>query len=429
MRKSILIGVLAALMLFAFTACENGAPTSPLYGKEIQGVSPVSAPDYVAGEKIDPSAITLRVNFNDNTYAEFKGSELGMKLDTALVAGSNAATVTVAGQEYVVNVNAYAVEGFNVDFSTIKAETVIIDSTTEVSTDGATIDVVYNGGKTKEAVKAIIDSDSVLSEFATLPIAAFGITGWEDVKDGQTFTFTVPAANASSTDPDSGLTYTFTGSKTVTAKIAEVGTYTTPVIKQTNEVFTVAADSDDASKNTLAKVEYDVSFSVTKEGKTIPVTFKSTALGDWSVSFPGKYAAGYKLTKSTETIEVVFTNATDYPGLEVKGELTVTTTADYPLNITVAEAEGKDKETYAAGALVPASNFSFTATGAWASGKTYADDEAKKNELSSSLFEADNIKKLTADTEDKSYMVQFEYKTAPGKGTININEIGVQIKN
>ena len=402
MRKSILIGVLAALMLFAFTACENGAPTSPLYGKEIQGVSPVSAPDYVAGEKIDPSAITLRVNFNDNTYAEFKGSELGMKLDTALVAGSNAATVTVAGQEYVVNVNAYAVEGFNVDFSTIKAETVIIDSTTEVSTDGATIDVVYNGGKTKEAVKAIIDSDSVLSEFATLPIAAFGITGWEDVKDGQTFTFTVPAANASSTDPDSGLTYTFTGSKTVTAKIAEVGTYTTPVIKQTNEVFTVAADSDDESKNTLAKVEYDVSFSVTKEGKTIPVTFKSTALGDWSVSFPGKYAAGYKLTKSTETIEVVFTNATDYPGLEVKGELTVATTADYPLNITVAEAEGKDNETYAAGALVPASNFSFTATGAWASGKTYADDEAKKNELSSSLFEADNIKKLTEASEGKT---------------------------
>ena len=429
MRKSILIGVLAALMLFAFTACENGAPTSPLYGKEIQGVSPVSAPDYVAGEKIDPSAITLRVNFNDNTYAEFKGSELGMKLDTALVAGSNAATVTVAGQEYVVNVNAYAVEGFNVDFSTIKAETVIINSTTEVSTDGATIEVVYNGGKTKEAVKTIIDSDSVLSGYDTLPIAAFGITDWEDVKDGQTFTLTVPTANASYTDPDSGLTYTFTGSKTVTAKTAEVGTYTTPVIKQTNEVFTVAADSDDASKNTLAKVAYDVSFSVTKEGKTTPVTFNSTALGDWSVSFPGKYAAGYKLTKSTETIEVVFTNTTDYPGLEVKGELTVTTTADYPLNITVAEADGKDKETYAAGAPVPASNFSFTATGAWASGKTYSDDEAKKNELSSSLFEADNIKKLTAATEGKTYMVQFEYKTAPGKETISINEIGVQIKN
>ena len=429
MRKSILIGVLAALMLFAFTACDNGAPTSPLYGKEIQGVSPVSAPDYVAGEKIDPSAITLRVNFNDNTYAEFKGSELGMKLDTALVAGSNAATVTVAGQSYVVNVNAYAIEGFNVDISTIKAETVIIGSTTEVSTDGATIDVVYNGGKTKEAVASVVEADSVLSEIAELPIEAFNIPeDWKDVKDGQTFTATVPTTASSITNPDTGLVYTFTGSKTVTAKIAEVGTYTTPVIKQTNEVFTVAPASG-TEKNVLSYVVYDVSFSVTKGETTTPVTFSSASTGDWEVSYPGKYAPGYKLTKSTETIDVVFTNETDYPGLEVEGELVVTTTADYPLTITVAEAEGKDKVTYAAGATVPASNFTFTASGAWASGKTYEGDEAKKNNLDTNLFAADNIKKLTASTDDKTYQVQFEYKTAPGKEEISISKIGVQIKN
>ena len=416
MRKSILIGELAALMLFAFTACENGAPTSPLYGKEIQGVSPVSAPDYVAGEKIDPSAITLRVNFNDNTYAEFKGSELGMKLDTALVAGSNAATVTVAGQEYVVNVNAYAVEGFNVDFSTIKAETVIINSTTEVSTDGATIEVVYNGGKTKEAVKTIIDSDSVLSGYDTLPIAAFGITDWKDVKDGQTFTLTVPTANASYTDPDSGLTYTFTGSKTVTAKNAVVGTYTTPVITQTNEVYT-----EGTAKNTLDKVAYKVEFNLTVDDETIPVSFTSAEMGDWEVEYTGKYAPGYKLTKSTEDVAVVFTNDT-YSGLEVKGTLKVTTTKDYATAITVGIAEGHEDDTYTAGSSIPTSSFTFTAT-KFASEKTVTDENKK---LDTGLFKADDVKKLTAPTE--SYDVKFSYKENPGTETITFTTTAAKVE-
>ena len=40
MKKSILIGALAVLMLVAFTACENNAPTTPLYGKAVESIKP-----------------------------------------------------------------------------------------------------------------------------------------------------------------------------------------------------------------------------------------------------------------------------------------------------------------------------------------------------------------------------------------------------
>ena len=174
MKKSILTIALAVMLVFAFTACNNTAPTSPLFGKQIQGVSLVSAPDYVAGETLDASAVTLKVNFDDNTSMNFKGSELGLTMSGALAAGSNAATATIADLEYTVNINAYAIEGFNIDISTIKADTVVRDATT-VPSNGATIDVVYNGGKAKTAPEAIVSADTTLQGMVNIPVEAFGI--------------------------------------------------------------------------------------------------------------------------------------------------------------------------------------------------------------------------------------------------------------
>ena len=427
MKKSILTIALAVMLVFAFTACNNTAPTSPLFGKQIQGVSLVSAPDYVAGETLDASAVTLKVNFDDNTSMNFKGSELGLTMSGALAAGSNAATATIADLEYTVNINAYAIEGFNIDISTIKADTVVRDATT-VPSNGATIDVVYNGGKAKTAPEAIVSADTTLQGMVNIPVEAFGIDWDENIKEGAKFTMTVPADMASQTIDKK--VYTFSGSKTITVVEAATATFSNFKIEQTNEVFTVAGDSN--AKNTLSAVEYKGSFTLTDaDGESSVVKFSSDEMNGWTLVFPEYHAEGVKLTKASETFPVKLTNST-YAGLEVTGELDVKTTADYPVTITVAAAEGHEDDTYKAGAAVPAGNFTFTASGAWASGKTYSGDEASKNNLSSSLFEADNVLKeqpdsATAGTPD--YDVQFRYKTLPGTASITISPVEIEIKN
>ena len=86
MKKSILIGALVVLLLAGFTACSNNTPTSPIMGKQVEGVTLVSAPDYIyAGsfdlggltyefeDKIDPAALELEVLFNDGTRTKYKG--------------------------------------------------------------------------------------------------------------------------------------------------------------------------------------------------------------------------------------------------------------------------------------------------------------------------------------------------------------------
>ena len=62
MRKSILIGVLAALMLFAFTACDSQVPNIPNAGdNDIAKVTIASAPTFYAGGSADDVYVTVDV--------------------------------------------------------------------------------------------------------------------------------------------------------------------------------------------------------------------------------------------------------------------------------------------------------------------------------------------------------------------------------
>ena len=66
MKKCILIGALAALMLFAFTACEQ-APGFTMGTHVLSDVQYVSGPlTYYEGETFDPSAYTIRLVYADN---------------------------------------------------------------------------------------------------------------------------------------------------------------------------------------------------------------------------------------------------------------------------------------------------------------------------------------------------------------------------
>ncbi len=68
MKKRVFIGVLAALMLFAFVACDSQATYSDKTLVRL-GVEKVSDKDYLVGQEFDPSTITVTAYFRDGSTA------------------------------------------------------------------------------------------------------------------------------------------------------------------------------------------------------------------------------------------------------------------------------------------------------------------------------------------------------------------------
>lgn len=71
MKKGILIGVLAALMLFAFVACDNSTPVN----KTIEGLEvTTSKTDYFVNQTFDPSTVSVLVRYTDGSTAPVNAS-------------------------------------------------------------------------------------------------------------------------------------------------------------------------------------------------------------------------------------------------------------------------------------------------------------------------------------------------------------------
>lgn len=157
MKKSILIGALVVLLLAGFTACSNNTPTSPIMGKQVEGVTLVSAPDYIyAGsfdlggltyefeDKIDPAALELEVLFNDGTRTKYKGSELGVEGKT-ITSKTTPVDVKIGTLTFSVNVPAYEPTGATLVFDEAEQTTITFDATS-LSLEGVVLDVEYAGG-------------------------------------------------------------------------------------------------------------------------------------------------------------------------------------------------------------------------------------------------------------------------------------------
>ena len=156
MRKSILIGVLAALMLFAFTACENSAST---YKIPVGITAEASNTEYLVGEYTDPSTITATVRFSDGSTQAFTGTQLGIPAQKT-TSTEPVVTVPVAyGASYSVSgdkieatggvgtyVNLYV---YSVDSATISNLPATAAYDGKVDTTGVAVTVTYNHGKTR----------------------------------------------------------------------------------------------------------------------------------------------------------------------------------------------------------------------------------------------------------------------------------------
>lgn len=90
MRKTFLIGVLAALMLFAFTACDAQVST---YKIPASMTAQAAKTEYLVGEAIDWDTITATVTYTDGTTQTFPGS--AVLAGTASVSTANAGLVQI----------------------------------------------------------------------------------------------------------------------------------------------------------------------------------------------------------------------------------------------------------------------------------------------------------------------------------------------
>ena len=106
MKKSILIGVLAALMLFAFTACDNTATTG--FDQAVISITAEGTPEYFVGDEVSVSDYTVTATrFNGETFTV---DPADLKLDAkalALVPSTGksgdtvaAGTITYTGYTY-----------------------------------------------------------------------------------------------------------------------------------------------------------------------------------------------------------------------------------------------------------------------------------------------------------------------------------------
>ena len=182
MRKSILIGVLAALMLFAFTACENQVPNLPVQGgKDVANITVTSTTVYAGQEYNESVPAVVSIVYKDGTTTDNVAVQLTVTGGTAK-AGSNFGTIAYEGLkdstgkavDWTVEYQAIAVTDANVTVDEDALE-VEYDDLSSPSTIKGNVSLVYADGYVTPAVEETLSWNA------------------EDVEDITAVEYTVPA--------------------------------------------------------------------------------------------------------------------------------------------------------------------------------------------------------------------------------------------
>ena len=191
MKKSILIGVLAALMLFAFTACDNTATTG--FDQAVISITAEGAPEYFAGDEVSPSDYTVTATrFNGETFVvsveDLKlkdGSTVGTPTDNGDVV--SAGTIVYTGFTYLgeevstgVEATAYKVDAINVVVNADQL-TYYKGSSTKNLNDDYTVTAYALDADKEVLFERQLASDEFTIESANITTDAFSKTGKADL--------------------------------------------------------------------------------------------------------------------------------------------------------------------------------------------------------------------------------------------------------
>ena len=422
MRKSILIGVLAALMLFAFTACDNSTPEAPIYGNAtVVGASLASAPVYLEGDTFDASDITVSVLLNVGEPIVYTGDEVSAKRtgDKPLEAGANSVTVTVPGATapYNVTVYAYKPEAYTVNLAS--TQNTISLAKPELSLDGITVNTTYDGGKTVtrdledmpglSAVTGELVANTLVSGKKVNDIIDVAAILKEAVKDVDTITI----------NGSWSLTVTEESNPVTNVSIAlsdkseyfTVGTTYSTLKDDANLDFTVTLTFKDGTTKSLTKAQL--------ASGTEGYKYKILNLGTNGIKFQEANASTGAKAVNSFTLQIAIVDAADESKqVGNTASLLVSTIDDYPTTITVdtkkKEGTSDQAKEYTTNSRFESVDFTFTAT-AWASeNDSYT---AEEKNLAYTLFSSDDVVK-DGYSDGATMTVTFEYKGEVGTKTV-----------
>ena len=357
MKKCILIGALAALMLFAFTACEPQATYKVPTGLTISTTKTA----YLVGETLDVASFTGTVRYSDGSSDKLSGSELSLAFGESNTTGkieANANTVTatyggVTGTEVTVVSATTTVYGYEAKNAVITGVPEVVARSTS---DGDEQDVVL------ENPTVTVD---VNGESRTLAANEYVLSAKVDtsgtVGEDASVTFTLSVYGQLVTDI------------TTTAKV-EIGAYTAEVTDKVAKQLVVEVAKETPAKPYIARGLFDKSVvtvwtanaagqkleNVTSDAEiklTTPLT-GITGLKDGVERF-SETAGSNALTVTYDLVDE-FGKITPLSNTTA----TITTRADYA---TAISGKKNTADALTGGASIAVSDFTFTVT-SWKSG-------------------------------------------------------------
>ena len=169
MRKSILIGVLAALMLFAFTACEPQTITWPTE-RNISFVAVEQAATYIVGEKAEDTGFNIVINYTEGEPTVIPGAG-NIKLEGGMASVDG---ITFKNGENVVPAVPCKIEYKTVTSATITGVSNVtiedgakledVDLASKINLDGAenlTLTLAFDGGERVYTADDIVAKSAV----------------------------------------------------------------------------------------------------------------------------------------------------------------------------------------------------------------------------------------------------------------------------
>lgn len=414
-RKSIFCVALAALMLFAFTACENNAPTSPLFGKSVESITPVEYPDIVyyndsmISEAVDTADVLLDVVFDDGSKEQYTGLELGLTNDAASTVKGVAEVYTAKyGQANAIKVviPAYTAEITAIDVSGAKF--------TEIEADEQYSPKALQDGEGIKVVYAYNGTESITKDFDEQTDIDYDFTGRDD--------FDMPVNVSSKLDLEAGNEYAF-NSKNFEAKnegVEVIGTWTIKVVEPKEpavtdfDVVVSDATTEYFVGQQLSSVAYKATFMYDDKETTVNSSDSST----WKLSFEN-YKGDYRFEEAKTYSNIIVLLKDSTGEVVAQDTLSVTVKADYPKTFTVTPVDNIDtkveEKDWKVGDSIPSSFYTFKVA-SYASGLDYEDladlgFEAPTVNTASANFKAlTTLKKgFTSDT----IIPSFEFTGSP----------------
>ena len=353
MKKSISAILVAALMLFAFTACEQQMPN--LYGYVVSDASIRQVGDFVTGQTFDPTKFAVDVVYENGEKDTIEGTNIvtsanktaynGDKIQ-AVFMSDKGATFTKYATLVAYNIDSLTITGpENIELNDVVTNELFTVVANYRTADGSAKQLTL--GPTDYTI-AVNGTSATAGEIGLTFSVKFANGGESPVADASSCVYTLDVVDPDAEEPE----MTFVRLDAVVNEETAAHPYVTRALFDPS-MITVYAVYTDGTNTESVDVTADAKIELADASKLTGIT-----------GLTGDVRFG---TGTTATVNVSYTYVKDDVTLELGSDTTTATIplrADYATQIT---AKKTVDEAYAAGASVKAGDFTVTVS-SWKSG-------------------------------------------------------------